>query len=95
MTSETAACVLVVDDDVAVGTVLVALLQQAGMTASHVPSGDAALRTLDHAYEPVSYTHLAIEVGDIPAAITPICVNDPVVASMVYIETSFEEKFVT
>jgi two-component system response regulator AtoC len=46
MTSETTACVLVVDDDVAVGTVLVALLRQAGMTASHVPTGDAALRTL-------------------------------------------------
>jgi DNA-binding NtrC family response regulator len=38
--------VLVVDDDVAVGTVLAALLQQAGMKASHVASADAALRAL-------------------------------------------------
>jgi two-component system, NtrC family, response regulator AtoC len=44
--SEAKGSVLVVDDDVAVGTVLVALLQQAGMTASHLPSGDAALRAL-------------------------------------------------
>ena len=44
--SEAKGSVLVVDDDVAVGTVLVALLQQAGMSASHVPSGDAALRVL-------------------------------------------------
>jgi two-component system response regulator AtoC len=39
--------VLVVDDDAAVGTVLVALLQQAGLTAVHVQSGDAALRALE------------------------------------------------
>jgi DNA-binding NtrC family response regulator len=38
--------VLVVDDDLAVGTVLVALLQQAGMTAVHVPSAAAALESL-------------------------------------------------
>ena len=44
--SETKGSVLVVDDDVALGTVLVALLQQAGMTAVHVPSGDAALGAL-------------------------------------------------
>ncbi len=37
---------LVVDDDVAVGTVLAALLQQAGTTAAHVPSAEAALAAL-------------------------------------------------
>ena len=44
--AEARGTVLVVDDDVAVGTVLVALLHQAGMAASHVASGDAALRAL-------------------------------------------------
>jgi len=43
---EPAGTVLVVDDDVAVGTVLVGLLRQAGMTATHVPGGEAALRAL-------------------------------------------------
>ena len=44
--TEATGTVLVVDDDVAVGTVLVALLAQAGLTALHVPAADAALRTL-------------------------------------------------
>jgi DNA-binding NtrC family response regulator len=39
--------VLVVDDDAAVGTVLGALLEQAGMSATHVGSGEAALRVLE------------------------------------------------
>jgi two-component system response regulator AtoC len=39
--------VLVVDDDTAVGTVLAALLQQAGLAATHVQGGDAALRALE------------------------------------------------
>jgi two-component system response regulator AtoC len=43
--------VLVVDDDAAVGTVLAALLAQAGMSASHVPNADAALLALTR--EPV------------------------------------------
>jgi two-component system response regulator AtoC len=43
---EPAGTVLVVDDDVAVGTVLVGLLRQAGMSAAHVPAADAALRAL-------------------------------------------------
>jgi two-component system response regulator AtoC len=46
---EATGSVLVVDDDEAVGTVLVALLQQAGMTATHVPSGEAALKALERA----------------------------------------------
>jgi DNA-binding NtrC family response regulator len=44
--SEPTGSVLVVDDDVAVGTVLVALLQQAKMKATYIASGDAALRAL-------------------------------------------------
>ena len=44
--TEPTGTVLVVDDDAAVGTVLVALLAQAGLAAIHVPAGDAALRTL-------------------------------------------------
>jgi DNA-binding NtrC family response regulator len=39
--------VLVVDDDPAVGMVLCALLDQAGLRAEHVTSGDAALTALD------------------------------------------------
>ena len=38
---------------------------------------------------------MAIEVGDDPAAIVPMDVKAPVVALMVYIETSFEPLFVT
>jgi DNA-binding NtrC family response regulator len=41
--------VLVVDDDLAVGKVLTALLQQAGLGAVHEPSGEAALRRLESA----------------------------------------------
>jgi two-component system response regulator AtoC len=44
--AEPTGSVLVVDDDVAVGTVLVALLAQAGMSATHVANGEAALRAL-------------------------------------------------
>jgi two-component system response regulator AtoC len=43
------ATVLVVDDDLAVGKVLTALLQQAGLQALHEPSGEAALRRLESA----------------------------------------------
>jgi DNA-binding NtrC family response regulator len=50
--------VLVVDDDAAVGTVLAALLQQAGMTATHVPSGDLALRWLERAQADVVVTDM-------------------------------------
>jgi DNA-binding NtrC family response regulator len=39
--------VLVVDDDVAIGKVLVALLQQRGHEAVHVPSAEEAIRALD------------------------------------------------
>ena len=39
--------VLVVDDDVAIGKVLVALLEQRGLEATHVPSAEEAVRTLD------------------------------------------------
>jgi two-component system response regulator AtoC len=53
-----AGSVLVVDDDEAVGTVLVALLEQAGMTASHVPNGEAALRSLEGAPADVVVTDL-------------------------------------
>jgi DNA-binding NtrC family response regulator len=45
--TEPTGSVLVVDDDVAVGTVLVALLVQAGMEAAHVTSGAAALRSVE------------------------------------------------
>ena len=38
---------------------------------------------------------MAIEVGDCPVAIVPVDVRAPVVASMVYMETSFELKFTT
>jgi DNA-binding NtrC family response regulator len=39
--------VLVVDDDVAIGKVLVALLQQRGLEATHVPSAEEAILALD------------------------------------------------
>ena len=39
--------VLVVDDDVAIGKVLVALLQQRGLEATHVPSAEEAIVALD------------------------------------------------
>jgi len=39
--------VLVVDDDVAIGKVLVALLEQRGREATHVPSAEEAIRALD------------------------------------------------
>jgi DNA-binding NtrC family response regulator len=39
--------VLVVDDDVAIGTVLVALLAQRGLEAVHVPSAEEAIRALE------------------------------------------------
>ena len=45
--SELAATVLVVDDDVAVGTVLETLLRQDGLQAAHVTSGQAALDVLE------------------------------------------------
>jgi two-component system, NtrC family, response regulator AtoC len=45
--TEPTGSVLVVDDDAAVGKVLVALLVQAGMSASHVTSGDEAIRALE------------------------------------------------
>ncbi len=45
--SELAATVLVVDDDVAVGTVLETLLRQDGLRAAHVTSGQAALDALE------------------------------------------------
>jgi two-component system response regulator AtoC len=50
--------VLVVDDDAAVGTVLAALLAQAGMKAKHVVSGEAALRALEHEPADVVVTDL-------------------------------------
>jgi DNA-binding NtrC family response regulator len=50
--------VLVVDDDMAVGTVLAALLHQAGMTATHVASAEAALRTLSREQADVVVTDL-------------------------------------
>jgi DNA-binding NtrC family response regulator len=39
--------VLVVDDDIAIGKVLVALLEQRGHEATHVPSAEDAVRALD------------------------------------------------
>jgi two-component system response regulator AtoC len=50
--------VLVVDDDAAVGTVLAALLVQAGMRATHVASGEAALKALSRAPADVVVTDL-------------------------------------
>jgi two-component system response regulator AtoC len=44
--AEPTGSVLVVDDDAAVGIVLVALLTQAGMSAAYVAGGEAALRVL-------------------------------------------------
>ncbi len=44
---ETAECVLVVDDDVAIGRVLVALLEQRGWSATHVASAEEAVKVLD------------------------------------------------
>ena len=41
--SDTTPTVLLVDDDAAVGTVLLALLIQAGLAARHVGSGELAL----------------------------------------------------
>jgi two-component system, NtrC family, response regulator AtoC len=46
MTEMQGSSVLVVDDDVAVGTVLVALLEQAGISAQHAGTGEAAMRAL-------------------------------------------------
>jgi len=45
--SELAATVLVVDDDVAVGTVLETLLRQDGLRAAHVTSGQTGLDALE------------------------------------------------
>ena len=45
--SESQASVLVVDDDVAVGSVLAALLKQDGFEATFVPNAQAALATLE------------------------------------------------
>jgi two-component system response regulator AtoC len=56
--AETTGTVLVVDDDEAVGTVLVALLEQAGMTATHATGGDAALRALERGPVDVVVTDL-------------------------------------
>ncbi|HEY1695253.1 MAG TPA: sigma-54 dependent transcriptional regulator [Polyangiaceae bacterium] len=56
--TEPTGTVLVVDDDVAVGTVLVALLVQVGMKASHVTSGDAALKALARSPADVVVTDL-------------------------------------
>jgi DNA-binding NtrC family response regulator len=56
--TEPTGSVLVVDDDVAVGTVLVALLVQAGLKAVHVPSGAAALKSLDERASDVVVTDL-------------------------------------
>jgi two-component system response regulator AtoC len=47
--AEIPATVLVVDDDLAVGKVLTALLPQAGLEAVHEPSGAAALQRLESA----------------------------------------------
>lgn len=49
--SELKGTVLLVDDDLAVGTVLMALIKQAGHQARHVPSGEKALEVL--AKEPI------------------------------------------
>jgi len=56
--AEPTGSVLVVDDDAAVGTVLAALLAQAGMKAKHVVSGEAALRALEHEPADVVVTDL-------------------------------------
>jgi two-component system response regulator AtoC len=45
--ADSASSVLVVDDDAAVGTVLAALLKQAGFEATFVPNAEAALATLE------------------------------------------------
>jgi DNA-binding NtrC family response regulator len=56
--TEPTGSVLVVDDDIAVGTVLAALLVQAGMKATHVPSGAAALKSLEEGASDVVVTDL-------------------------------------
>jgi DNA-binding NtrC family response regulator len=56
--TEPTGSVLVVDDDVAVGTVLVALLVQAGLEAAHVNSGAAALKALEDRPSDVVVTDL-------------------------------------
>jgi two-component system, NtrC family, response regulator AtoC len=56
--TEPTGSVLVVDDDVAVGTVLVALLVQAGMKAAHVASGAAALKSVEDSPPDVVVTDL-------------------------------------
>ena len=56
--SEATGSVLVVDDDVAVGTVLTALLAQAGVTAHHVSSAVAALAHLERSQVDVVVTDL-------------------------------------
>jgi two-component system, NtrC family, response regulator AtoC len=62
--SERTGVVLVVDDDVAVGTVLAGLLAQAGMKASHVTSGAAALTVLAESPADVVVTDLRMPVMD-------------------------------
>src|SRR5215831_11938389 len=56
--------VLVVDDDEAVGTVLVGLLTQARISARHVTSVDEALRALDSASFEVVLTDLKMPGRD-------------------------------
>jgi DNA-binding NtrC family response regulator len=45
--SSTSDAILVVDDDIAIGKVLVALLEQRGLEAEHVASAEEAVRVLD------------------------------------------------
>src|SRR5215468_5605957 len=47
MTMGESGCILVVDDDPAIGTVLGALLRQEGLTAVWADSGESALAALD------------------------------------------------
>jgi two-component system, NtrC family, response regulator AtoC len=69
--------VLVVDDDAAVGMVLAALLVQAGMKATHVPSGEAALRALDRAPADVVVTDLRMPGMDGMQLLARIAATSP------------------
>jgi two-component system response regulator AtoC len=75
--TESSGSVLVVDDDVAVGTVLVALLVQAGMKAAHVASGDAALKFLEDRPADVVVTDLRMPGMDGMQLLTQVAARRP------------------
>ncbi len=73
--AESQASVLVVDDDVAVGSVLAALLKQDGFEATFVPNALVALATLEKRRAPPGLPGAAGEGAphDLPWSVRPAC----------------------